>query len=495
MKKLLYLFGAMALMLGMVACGDDNTEGGEQNKPNRVLDGFYIYGEAVGTQEFLAVNQMAAGSNEVNKQLREGMYEKYIWLEANKDLRLVENSAGNKIFYGAELAEVNYGYDINDPDCKNFADNPNMKILAGQMIVGESAPAMQVKETGLYHIVLDNNYVGDLDYPQIIIQRAKWGVRGGMNGWGFTEAEESVNADGSVTYTLTEQELATAGEYKWASCHGWKINLDVDGAVKAEVALGLTEGKLSNTGGNIAVTDAGLYTLTLTWKPASGAVADAFTHTQELTGTIDLPTEMYMTGDAFGAWTWGSEGIVSLTPVHSETGKFWAVRYLEGGKGIKFSSINVKDDWSKAFGSLTTNEGDFTSDKDGNAVVATSGLYTMIVDTKNAKLSILPAQIYGMGPCFNASGSSWTGEAAAFTVNEDGTASITVDKASELDKPQDAFGLRMYVPTGGDWWHSEFNVIDGKIVYRGGGSDLPGVAVSAGQTVTLNFNEGTGTIQ
>ena len=129
MKKLLYLLGAMALMAGFTACGDNNED--EPNGPI-VFDGFYIYGDAVGTQEFLAVNQMAAGSNEVNKSLREGMFEKYIWLEANKDFSLVENMAGNKIFYGATLSEVNYGYDENDPNCKNFADNPNMKILAGE---------------------------------------------------------------------------------------------------------------------------------------------------------------------------------------------------------------------------------------------------------------------------------------------------------------------------------------------------------------------------
>lgn len=478
MKKLLYLFGAMALMLGMVACGDDNTEGGNENKPNRVLDGFYIYGEAVGTQEFLAVNQMAAGSNEVDKKLREGMYEKYIWLEANKDLRLVENSAGNKIFYGAELAEVNYGYDINDPDCKNFDDNPNMKILAGQMIVGESAPAMQVNETGLYHIVLDNNYVGDLDYPQIIIQRAKWGVRGGMNGWGFTEADESVNADGSVTYTLTEQNLAKNGEYKWASCHGWKINLDVDGTVKAEVGLGLTEGKLSNTGGNIAVTDAGLYTLTLTWKPASGAVADAFSHTVDCTELSTMPETMHLIGAEFGNWDWNN--CVEMVPVHSAPGKFWTVRYVaDPANGFKFCALK---EWNGDFTGLGNDTGYTVAD--GNCFVAEAGLYTMIVDLTAGAVTIAPAQIYGMGDAFGG----WTEGAYAFTVNGDGTASITTTAAGNL---------RMYVPTDGEgnWWHSEFNIYDGQIVYRAGGGDQEAVAVSAGQTVTLNFNEGTGTIQ
>ena len=114
MKKLLYLLSAVALMAGVTACEGNNNEGPTPNGPI-AFDGFYIYGEAVGTQEFLAVNQMAAGSNEVVKALREGMFEKYIWLEGGKDFSLVENKAGNKVFYGAELAEVNYGFDENDP--------------------------------------------------------------------------------------------------------------------------------------------------------------------------------------------------------------------------------------------------------------------------------------------------------------------------------------------------------------------------------------------
>lgn len=463
-------------MFGMVACGNDGED--EKKEPTRILDGFYIYGEAVGTQEFLPENQMAAGSNEVTKTVREGMYEKYIWLEANKELRLVENSAGEKIYYGAELAEVNYGYDENDPDCKNFADNPNMKILAGQMIVGEEAPAMQVKETGMYHIVLDNNYVGDLEYPQIIIQRAKWGVRGGMNGWGFTEAEESVNADGSVTYTLTDQNLAKNGEYKWASCHAWKINLDVDGAVKAEVALGLTEGKLSNTGGNIVVDKAGLYTITLTWTPKAGAVADAFTYTQECTLESDMPETMNLIGVEFGNWDWNN--CVEMIPVHSAPGKFWTVRYVaDPANGFKFCALK---EWNGDFTGLGNDTG-YTV-VDGNCFVEAAGLYTMIVDLNAMAVTIAPAQIYGMGDAFGG----WNEETYAFTVNTDGTASITTTAAGNL---------RMYVPTdgAGNWWHSEFNIYDGKIEYRAGGGDQAAVAVEAGQTVTLNFNEGTGSIQ
>jgi hypothetical protein len=49
--------------------------------------------------------------------------------------------------------------------------------------------------------------------------------------------------------------------------------------------------------------------------------------------------------------------------------------------------------------------------------------------------------------------------------------------------------------TSGDWWSREFNIYDGKIEYRGTGGDQTAVPVTANQTVTLDFNAGTGSIQ
>ena len=54
----------------------------------------------------------------------------------------------------------------------------------------------------------------------------------------------------------------------------------------------------------------------------------------------------------------------------------------------------------------------------------------------------------------------------------------------------------MYVDVegAGNWWNSEFNIYDGKIVYRGAGNDQEAVAVGAGQTVTLDFFNEAGSI-
>lgn len=478
MKKLMYLAGAFALMLGFSACEPEGNEP-EIDVDDIVLDGFYVYGEATGAADKVeAKNAMSAGSNEVDKAIRTGMYEKYVWLEANKDFSLVENSAGNKKYYGANLKEVNYGY--AEGEGLNFADNPDMMILQGELIIGENAPAMQVKETGLYHIVLDNNATGDLDYPQIIIHKADWGVRGGMNGWGFTPGEVTKNEDGSITYKWVDQNLAKNGEFKFASCHGWKINLDINGLVKAEVSLGLDgEGKLSNTGNNIVVEKAGLYTITLTYTCKSGTVAESFNYTVECTQESSMPETMYIIGNDFGNWDWNSEAVVEMTPVHSHPGHFWAIRHMTTATEFKFCALR---EWNGDFTGQGNDSGYIVP---GNCMVEADGIYMLYVDLENSRVIVEPANVYGMGDCFGG----WDGgvEANKFVAN--GQVLEATTKA--------AGNLRMYAtlstPTS-DWWQMEFNIYDGAIVYRAGGNDQEAVPATAGQKVALDFNAGTGSI-
>ncbi len=485
MKKSFFALSAIALAaFAFTSCDSEKKPVLDLNAI--VLDGFYVYGDATGTPDkVLSQNAMTAGLNEaaVPKAFRTGMYEKYIWLEADKEFALIENAAGSKKYYGADLKEVNYGFDENDPDSKNFADNPNMKILQGTLVIGDDAPKMKVPETGMYHIVLDNNTLGDLEYPQIIIQRAKWGVRGGMNGWGFTEATETVGENGVVTYTLKEQDLAANGEFKFASCHGWKINLDEEGKVKAEVSLGLEDGKLTLTSTNITVKEAGTYDLTLTYSPKAGALGESFSYEAVLTQASDLPTEMYMIGAAFGNWDWANEGVVSLIPAHSEAGNFWAVRYIEANSPFKFCSVKA---WNGDFTGLGADSGYTISEN--NCVVAENGLYMIEVDVKNGAINIHKAEIFGMGDAF---GGSWDEGKNPYTINEDGTASIV---ASTDGVPRTYVGS-VAAAAAGNWWHREFCVKDGKILYRADGGDMTIDAVAAGQTITFDFNAGTGSIK
>lgn len=501
MKKISLFLASVAMLAAFSSCNKDNK--GDINLDDIVLDGFYVYGDATGEpSKVLPKFAMAAGHNEALKDgktqeikdafntPRPGMYEKYIWLEAGKDFALIENQGKDKVFYGAELKPVD-----------GLSDNPNVTgVLQGKLIIGENAPKMQVSETGMYHIVLDKNLVteedyGVLEFAQIIVQRAKWGIRGHNNGWGYTPAdEEKVNADGTITYTWNEVEFKAGVEFKFSSCEGWKISLDLDGKVKAETSFGYKDGKLTLTSDNIKVEKKGVYSISLTYTPKSGDLGNSFEFSTKYIRDVELlyPEELYLTGTDFGNWTWGSEGVVSMIPVHSEEGHFWAVRKLTANHGFKFNPVNIKDNWDNAFGSMTNNVG-CTTDEEGNCIVEEDGLYMIEVSYPDDQINIHKAELFGCDEPF--ANLTWAAiDAAKYTINSDGTASYTL-KANGAHLR--SFVKSAFDPEVKNWWHREFTLADdGKIAYRGTGGDSGNTTgVVAGKTVTLDFNAGTGTIK
>ena len=64
------------------------------------------------------------------------------------------------------------------------------------------------------------------------------------------------------------------------------------------------------------------------------------------------------------------------------------------GLSAQFCAIK---EWNGDFCKLGTNEGFVTP---GNNKVEADGLYTIIVDLLGNKVTVMPAEIYGMGPCF-----------------------------------------------------------------------------------------------
>lgn len=479
MKRFLMSFGALALLFAATSCTpEEENKGGNVNFDEIVYDGFYVYGDAVGAEEITAEYGMAAGLNEVTAAKRNGMYEKYIVLEANKDFYLVLNEAGVHTNYGAALEP----YDVSEKDANPVYEGTVVK--RGELKTGADAPAMRVDETGLYHIVLDLNKEGDLLYPQIVVTNVIWGVRGAMNGWGFTPFEAvEVNAK-TMTWTMTDVEIPAGGEFKFGYGHGWKIQLDDAGNVKANTNLG--QDSLPN-GANIKVEKGGLYTISLTYTLAGGDISKGYTYELVCTKESTLPTELYMIGTDFGNWDWSAETVVSMTPVYGQSGAFWATRYFNSANGFKFCAVK---DWKGDFTKQGDKDAGFTV-ADNNCYVPADGFYTVYVDLKNLFIVIEPAQVYAMGDAFG----NWDTAKAENMFTVEGT--TLVSPAAIADK-----NLRMYtlVPEaakyeGYEWWNMEFNVIEGKIEYRGAGSDQAAVAITTGQKVTLDFNAGTGSIQ
>lgn len=477
MKKLSSFLCGLAVVGMMFTSCDGGTTGG--GTVTIVEDGFYVVGEASAIASLEAegaeVAIMANGTNEnASNAAREGMYEKYIALEGGKPFQLVLKEGATETVYGAELADV----------ALSGNEQPNITVQRGKMVENTT---MQVKESGLYHIVLDLNLDGSLEDKLILVAPVEWGVRGGMNGWGFTAGTRSEFNKTTMTYTWTDQELSAGGKFKFAYGGGWKIELnaladatDANDAryIKANTNLG--ENALPG-GADIAVEGAGTYTITLTYNLAQGAIANSYKYEIKMTAASALPSEMYMIGDAIGGWDWAGDYIVSMTPVHSAEGAFWTIKPLEAGKPFKFCPVK---DWNGDFTGLGEDSGYVVAD--GNCSVEADGIYMIYVDVKNKKLVVEPAAVYGIGDCFGG----WDAkmEAAKFAV-EGQSLKVTV--------PADG-NLRMYAESSAattDWWTREFNVFDGKIEFRGKGDDQAAVAVTAGQVVTLNFADNTATIQ
>ena len=484
MKKFGIFMCSLALV-GMMFTSCNQTGqggGGDIDIDNIVEDGFYAVGEACPIKDVNASNavlaQMAQGINEVlmdqqkkpwEQAKRDGMWEKFIYLEGGKDFELILKEGENTTIYGANLAKT-----------KINTDKGEQEHYKGSLVIGQK---MQVAESGLYHIVLDLNKDGALDLTgkeQIIVVPVDWAVTVSNNDVQATNVE--VKSATEIVWSWDAVVIKPSDWFKFKDFGtGWKIQLDDAGAVKAHTNMGTDEnGKLINGTGNLpAVEKYGKYAITLTYNLAKGQVGNSYAYTIVLVEELvpEYPETMYMIGAEFGSWDWASDGIVSMTPVHSHDGMFWCTRQITAAQGFKFCSVR---DWNGDFATLGNSE---VTVEGGNLVVAETGLYTVVVDLAGNKVSVKKAEVYGMGDVFGG----WDAGKYPFTINADGTASITAPNAGEV---------RMYTAVeGADWWQTEYIVLDGKIEYRGKGEDQTRVAVTAGQVVTLNFNAGTGSIQ
>ena len=483
MKKILIYLGIAAMALSIAACEEKPVV---PDVNNITEDGFYVALDPTGATAVTEKEMMANGINEAADQsLRDGMYEKYIVLEANKEFSLAYITGGKMTLYGANLTE------FKPEELTGIYDsNPADAVFKGKLEIGENAPKMKVSKKGLYHIVLDLNKKNDLDNAQIVLCPVTMGVRGGMNSWGFTELQATEPSNEGITFTLSGQKLADGGEFKFAYNNAWKITLDAEGAVKANTNLG----KDCKPGGdNIAVTEgAGAYKITLNFKLAAGDIAKSFSYSIEQESKSETPTTMFMIGQQFGAWDWNSDGVVELVPVWGKEGAFWCTRFFSAD-GFKFCALR---EWNGDFTGLGSDEGYTVAD--GNCFVPAPGMYTVYINLLDKVLEIKPAEVYGLGDAVFTGG--WDFDTAQKAEVEDGKFVITTAGAGELRLASKVIPTVKVEGCGDfgwfDWWKTEFIFFaDGKIVYRGAGNDQERVQIEAGKKIVLDFNAGTAEIK
>lgn len=482
MKKLLFIAISALSLLAIASCEKEP----KIDWDDVTVNGFYVSGPATGIDGVSSDCVMAAGLNEVDKTKRAGMYEKYIVLEAGKEFYLLYNDGKNKSRYSATLET------FTTPEEEAYSDNP-AQVLKGSLVIGNDAPAMKVSKTGLYHIVLDINKANDLgekykDGVIVLLDASDFGVRGGMNSWGFTSSDPKPEfKNEGITFTFKDQELAKNGEFKFSTGNYWKVTLDDAGKVKAETSLGETGNGLGLAdNNNIKVEKGGTYDITLTFKLAQGEFNKSFTYTAECTKESTAPETMYMIGNAFGNWDWASDGIVELSGIPSAPGLFWCTRYFTAADEFKFCAVKA---WNGDFG-----------DNGNNCKVASDGFYTVFVDGNNNKAEIMPAEVYGIGDAWGADAWDFNAPDAVKFVAEGQVLKATVKNNStavRLSSKVTPSAPIEGVTTGNgwiDWWKTEFVYFDGKIAYRGAGNDQERVAVEAGKVITIDFNAGTVTV-
>ena len=386
------------------------------------------------------------------------------------------------------------GWDVNF----GYADGVSSYTLGEEFSVGQDGANIVVAEDGVYDFILDPenatakviaSIAPEQPEPPTPVEKPKaWSLIGTLDGSSWDKDFDLTNTNGD-TWVIKNVAVTATDEFKIRADHDWAKSvggpeenststIDADnpyGVYKPELGVSFDAGDK-----NIQIGVEGNYTITYDYA-ANTILIETYQ---------EFPTHLYMIGEEFGGWSWESDGVVEMVPVVHQPawganaeGQFWTVRYFSAGKGFKFNS---KRAWGGDFWGLTDNDG-FT-ESGGNCTVAEDGIYLVHVDLKNEKVHVEPARVYGIGNCFGG----WTEalEGALFTADGK-TLKATTQAAGEL---------RMYVASAistSEWWTREFIILDGQIDYRGddeGQGDQARVNVLAGQTVTLDFNAGTGAI-
>ena len=346
MKKFCIFAAALVAAFTFTSCEE------KPNGPdlNALPNGFYV--SEVGV-DLIEVNAMDQGINEVDQTARTGMYEKYIVLEKGKKYEFVNKKGANADKYGATLE---YGETLI------VTDNTEVPGYKGSL--AENA-TVEVTETGLYHIVLDFNEDGnlsDVGGAQCIIVPVVWGVRGAMNGWGFTAGEKAADSY-KWEWNCT---IETAGAFKFAHSNAWKINLDIANLVKANTNLGAD----CLPGGADIPLERAEYKITLEFVGPAATTQESYKCTVEKTGelpVLDPSTFVYsFIGTVNGNWDTDTDfAFVSKDGEH----------YVFEAKNLDLAAgefkIRFGHDWAKNFGyGSMTIKGIDVADNGGNIVTS-----------------------------------------------------------------------------------------------------------------------------
>lgn len=274
MKKILFtIFVVSFCSLTFYECDiiEENKVSIDEDSLYINKDGLYINGIATGYDTITQNHRMSTVVNFLTGDVGSGVYEKYVVLEANKDFYLLMSLHGVLTYYGAILSDFSNDRDI-------FSSN--VTLLSGDLIIGENAPAMQVKERGLYYITVNFN----LEKPQIVVIPVQWGISGVNFDWNSfipMSSTSDFNYE-SKSFVVENLKVEYPCYFKFVNCTGWYILMDVYnnsyiitnlGNVQLETTI--ISNELVHDGYNIKLAP-GIYTINLTWNLNDGDIKDNF---------------------------------------------------------------------------------------------------------------------------------------------------------------------------------------------------------------------------
>lgn len=325
MKKFGIFVAALVAAVTFTSCDGNKTNGPVDL--NQLPNGFYVSEAGV---DLIEENAMDQGINEVDQTARTGMYEKYIVLEAGKKYEFVNKKGAEADRFGSVLEAASL-----------VTEGPEVAGYKGALVANAT---VEVPETGLYHIVLDfdeDGALADVGGAQCIVVPVVWGVRGAMNGWGYTAGEKAADSY-KWEWNCT---IETAGAFKFDYSGGWKIELDIAKLVKANTNLGA---ECIPGGGDIALERAE-YKITLEFVGPAATTQDSYKYTVEKTGdlaVLDPSTFVYsFIGTVNGNWDTDTDfAFVSKDGDH----------YVFEAKNLDLAAgqfkIRFNHDWAKSFG-------------------------------------------------------------------------------------------------------------------------------------------------
>ena len=387
-----------------------------------------------------------------------------------------------------------------------YADGVESYTLGEEFAMKQDGGNIKIAEDGVYDLILDPaNGTGKIiksiavdagDTPAPKPKPKSISLVGTLDAEGAWNTDHDLTNTSGDTWVIKNVTLTADDEFKLRADHDWgtawggpeaneKSTIDPENPYDVYAP---TLGTAFNTGDkNIRVGVAGAYNITFTYGDNPTILIEEYR---------EFPEHLYMTGADFGNWFGDQSGVVELTPVlhnpdwgANAEAQFWTVRYFKAASGFKFNSAPSWD--GNDFNSLETNDGFTVSE--GNCFVPSDGFYMVHIDFKRSILHIEPAKVRIVGDCTGLGTDSWNVEMVEAATNN-----VFVADGTTLKVTLPAGGnLRMYAASAistSDPWTREFNIYDGKIVYRGTGGDLDNVPALAEQVVTLDFNAGTGSI-